>query len=74
MATFRVVPKYVRSGAPLCQYLGLSPAAVTNIKQRPDFPKPFRKSQTLMYYRISDLDEWIESTETHTGRKLEETA
>jgi predicted DNA-binding transcriptional regulator AlpA len=67
MSNYKVLPKYVRSGAPVCAYLGLSAAGFCKIKQRPDFPKPYRKSQTLSYYKIAELDAWIENANNLEG-------
>lgn len=61
MATYKVIPKYIRVGAPLREYLGLSAAAIQQIKKRKGFPAPIRISQTLSYYKLSELDQWLES-------------
>jgi predicted DNA-binding transcriptional regulator AlpA len=59
MKNYRINPKFIRTGGPLCEYLGVSAAGAANLRKRADFPTPYKKSKSLVYYRVSDLDEWI---------------
>lgn len=42
-------------------YIGVGRTKFLYLSKEPDFPKPIRLSDTLVLYKVSELDEYLES-------------